>query len=945
MIPPSSELDFLEALVRIREAERQRDFVKASPVPITPELVEALATRIRPLLNTDSPLASTLTETLWEMALGEGSKHSRAFAHRCRGHVLMSARCNRDAAIEYQTASTIFSDAGNDLEYARTLVAESENLNFLGRYRDAEQLAARARDILMMHGDDAHLARVHVALGNLLNRLNRISESLQEYDRARRVAEQAGDHHVVAAVEINRADALTESNRLDEAIAALRFARGYCARNKITLWDETIDRNLADLHFKRGAYSEALRDLEKVRARYLARGDTQRLALSDMTRAEICLELNLTEQAAELAENAGATFEKLSSPSEVAHCLAISGTARAQLGDPSADDRLRRAALGFREIGDEVSGAGTDLQRARLMQRSGEHGRARVLALAAAEQFDSAGLGVRAAYARMVAAQSLRAGGEPENALGEAELALESLEGYHAQWVAYQCRDLAASLLVDFGQMDRAEALYRDAIADLESLRGNIRLDEFRMSFGRDKYQVYEHMVDLKLTRSDHESAFEFAERSKSRTLIDLLEKNTDSVWLEGGRSGEQERAILEVRRRLTGLYSQLSQAGTTVSATRADRGIQDAIRSAEAELVGLMRRHDSTRTEWAELETGSYPDLAQIRSVLTTDEVLIEYYVVNGQYCAFAVTRDELRAVTGLATTAEVRGHVKGMGLQISKFDFGVEYTEAHASQVLTGVQHHLRTLYQRLVEPLAGMIAGRSLVIVPHMALHYVPFHALWNGESYLVDDHDVVYAPSASVLRICRTRPETAAEGNLVLAVPDESAPSILEEARVLGALLPGAEVLTGAAATSEALAVRGPRCRRIHIAAHGVFRSDNPMFSSLRLGDGWLDLMGVFSLRLGADLTTLSGCETGMSALDAGDELMGLARGFLYAGTPSLVVSLWRVHDESTAGLMERFYGALLEGDPKPRALRKAMLYVKQRYPHPYYWAPFVLLGRS
>jgi CHAT domain-containing protein len=119
----------------------------------------------------------------------------------------------------------------------------------------------------------------------------------------------------------------------------------------------------------------------------------------------------------------------------------------------------------------------------------------------------------------------------------------------------------------------------------------------------------------------------------------------------------------------------------------------------------------------------------------------------------------------------------------------------------------------------------------------------------------------------------------------------------------------------------------------------------MFSSLRLGDGWLDLMGIFSLRLGADLTTLSGCETGMSALDEGDELMGLTRGFLYAGTPSLVVSLWRVHDESTAGLMERFYGALLEGDSKPRAIRKAMLHLKHRYPHPYYWAPFVLLGRS
>jgi CHAT domain-containing protein len=119
----------------------------------------------------------------------------------------------------------------------------------------------------------------------------------------------------------------------------------------------------------------------------------------------------------------------------------------------------------------------------------------------------------------------------------------------------------------------------------------------------------------------------------------------------------------------------------------------------------------------------------------------------------------------------------------------------------------------------------------------------------------------------------------------------------------------------------------------------------MFSSLKLGDSWLNLFDIFNLQLGAELTVLSACETGMSAVWEGDELLGLARGFLYAGTPSLVVSLWTVNDRSTAELMRHFYGALQKGASKTSALQKAVIEVKAAFPHPYYWAPFMLMGKS
>jgi len=250
-------------------------------------------------------------------------------------------------------------------------------------------------------------------------------------------------------------------------------------------------------------------------------------------------------------------------------------------------------------------------------------------------------------------------------------------------------------------------------------------------------------------------------------------------------------------------------------------------------------------------------------------------------------------------------------------------------------------------LIAPISHLFKGsKRLIVVPHQMLHYIPFHALFDGENYLIDKFAVSYAASASVLRICRSRKPAIGSGrDLVLAVADSLTPHINDEVEALRKLLPEADVFVGVEAGEEKLRKYGPAAGKIHIAAHGVFRADNPDFSSIRLGDNWLNLFDIFNLNLGAEITTLSACETGMSDVLGGDELLGLARGFLRAGTPSLVVSLWMVNDKSTAQLMSRFYQGLRVGDTKADALRDAILDVKKSFPHPYYWAPFILLGKS
>jgi len=152
-----------------------------------------------------------------------------------------------------------------------------------------------------------------------------------------------------------------------------------------------------------------------------------------------------------------------------------------------------------------------------------------------------------------------------------------------------------------------------------------------------------------------------------------------------------------------------------------------------------------------------------------------------------------------------------------------------------------------------------------------------------------------------------------------------------------------LVAGPGATSELLALQGGTSSIIHIATHGRFREDQPMFSGIHMTDGWLSVYDLLQLRLPADLITLSGCSTGLNVVSAGDEIMGLARGLIGAGARSALLSLWDVQDQTTTEFMKSFYTLLSDGKGKAEAVREAALRLRESHPHPYYWAPFFLVG--
>ena len=478
-------------------------------------------------------------------------------------------------------------------------------------------------------------------------------------------------------------------------------------------------------------------------------------------------------------------------------------------------------------------------------------------------------------------------------------------------------------LYQEMGDYELALDHYSQAIQLIEGLRAGISSEAARAGFFGTIVDTYANTVLLCLEAGHEAQAFNYVERARSRAFLDMLAA-----------------------------------------------GSPDLAREMEAETMTL----------------------AEVQAALPADALLVEYFTTGlveapaGRVAAgqrpqrhrfppartliFAVTRDAIQV-----------------------HDAGISPNDLRPGQLESVVARHFlqpqirHTLYDRLMAPVQKLLRGkRRLYLVPHGPLHYIPFqaHVAPDGDTLLREDGpQLVYSPSATLLfRYGRREPGRAPASCLALGYSDQREKRLRfaeEEAHSI-AQLTGGRALVGPSPKKATLYSQGANYRLLHFSCHGDFDPGSPLASALRLApDESLTALDVLEhLQLRCDLVVLGACESGLSRVRRGDELIGLIRAFMYAGAPSLVATLWRVDDRSTRILMEKFYAEVQIGTGFAEALKQAQLRLKNLtrkealdvlglkdlaskerkgstgalpgeedddriFADPYYWAAFILVG--
>jgi CHAT domain-containing protein len=947
----TNRVELVTRLVSAEGGAARRALLAEHPLLADVSLAYALKEVCLEAWSGEPTRAVAAADALEALAEGDDSEEVAALRDWGAGVAALVGGRMEEAVRRLDEAEARFQSLCQPHTAASTQVSKLVALSMLGRYDAAVETGLRARDVFLEHGDLPAAGKVEHNIGNLCGRRDRYEEAEHYLKLARQRFVHTDDPKQLSIIENSLAYLYTLRHDFRSAEELYRQALARAEAAGLAATQAAIEASMGDLALFRGRYREALDLLERSRRHFTTMGMPHQSAVAELELADAYLELNLAAEARAVYLRVIPTFEELGMRAEQARALAQAGRAAVIGGDSAeAHELLARARALYAAEGNMVGEAYVTLAEAQLHHSEGDNASTAVLAAQAEAPLATAGARRRMLLARWLRGEAARAQGQERLAQILLDTTLKEAEAQALPQIAERCHTSLGLLAAGRGEPSKAEASFKRAVALIEDLRAPLPAEEFRTAFVADKLAPYDELVRLCLAAPGGarvREALGYTERARSRALVEML---TGALAVQPQPRDEFEAGLFEqlgrLREELNWFYSRINRPGEVEGTRRgaaAMQALHDAVRERETRTLEIMRQLQQ-RGGGAELGRAEPLDLCALQRSLGADTALVEYTSLDGEMLAFVVTGESVEVVRGLADEREVGEALGQFRFQIGSLRYGSARMRAHLPALTERARRYLAELYDLLLRRVERLLGGRRLVVVPHRALHYVPFHALHDGEAYVVERREVSYAPSAAVLRHCLEKPERPFERALLLGVADEQTPRVRDEIAALAPLFPRSEALLDADATLEALRERVPAADVLHLACHGQFRPDSPLFSSLRLGDGWMTARDAYTLDVGAGLVTLSACETGVSAIAPGDELIGLVRCFFYAGAPSLLLSLWTVDDEATAELMKDFYTALRAGSRPAAALRAAQVRQLRERPHPFFWSPFVLTGR-
>ncbi|GAC1400159.1 MAG: hypothetical protein NVSMB49_11780 [Ktedonobacteraceae bacterium] len=995
MLSIDQQQTFLQQL-RALSLEEGKAYIQAQR--ITPNEYKIVGEQIK-----DEALRQWHIDTSVSLKLGElliffgeytGHTPSRALGLVAKGDALRILG-HYHAAIEcLDIAGKAFLQLGQEVNWARTRMSWVNATMWLGHLEEALQGAESARRVFLEHNEPYWVCAIDHNKAMVYRRQGRYHEACDIYKYIRSVYPQLHDQDETV---IKRAIAMAEANEalVEYLLGGFENAYRLLMQARMTfqsLYEVSavikIDVHLAELDYMQGYYGSAL-------SRYYQTHDTmlaQKLVDGPMSLAELqlrladCLvKLDRTEEARQLAEEAVHSYRKIGISLDTGDALRAYAITLMALGRlKEALDVLDEAEELFTRDGFDHYVSTIKIQRAELQLALGAADVAYNQAMLVKTFSDAQGFIGQSIRATLVMVGALLASasrpihsqedqfGILDEAMTLCKRATRQAYHYNIQEHVYKGHHLLGQIAVLQGKDRNALRYYRAAIAQIERILENLTHD-LSPAFLHTAWSVYEDMIALLLKQGKPVDAYLYLEQGRSvvlrqyltkqRTLHDEVEQNDYTSVLQTRRT-----AVLRVQRELEEWqqeyrrYShQLAEYDSGAMLLVDKNVIQAELRHCETKLSELFERvhlyafkeqPPFSLTRKARKKRDRTTSTTHIYQHLSSSQLILSYFLYQEKLIVFLITAEGLSVHELPLDRALLERLLVLLPTHLEPTSW--PDPQNPPQQAILRLLQKLRAV---LLSPIENMMQSfNHVIIVPYGILHNVPFHALYDGTRFLIEQFQVSYLPASSIMSVLDD------EGKLLAEDMQAHAPfkqplvfgysgnghlqRAIEEAKALSSMMHGRCYLE-TEATIERLLQEARGSSIIHLATHGHSRLDAPNFSSMLLADGQLNVLDVFSLDLQAcELVTLSGCETGLSLSGGGDEQVGLGRAFLAAGASSLVMSLWPVEDVATNTLMQLFYHNLLAGESKVQALHHAQCTLMQQvshYTHPYFWAAFRLVG--
>lgn len=885
------------------------------------------------------------------LAAYTSSSEVRAYADWIGGHASLLHGEMREALEFLDRAVAGFKSLDQLQTAAYVQVLRLYPLASLNRFEEAINTGVDTRDTLLSGGEIAAVGKVELNMGNLYWLRDQFDEAEKFYRSARMRFLETREEKLLTQCENSLAVVLTARNEFREAedIYQNALPRAEAAGFDVTVAE--IESSLGMLALSQGHYDRALQFLERARRRYSALEMPHRLAATEKEVADCYLELNLASEAAEIYRRIGSSFADSETPFEQAQTLVNHSRALLLMGRADeARQKLSDAGRLFEECGSESGLASVALIEAELGFVEGRFDHAAEMSRVASESFLQIGIIGPSLHARFLEAEARRLGGDLVSAEETAKAALAESERNGLPQIEWRLRTALGMTHLALGKLDLAEKEFSAAINLIESLREPLPAEEFRASFFNDKVEPYTGLAGLCLADGGRDrvaEAFEHIEHSRGRTLLELIDPVAALLGHEPRTDFETGalKRIDELRDELNWYYSRLNRPASLSAASPSHMAEMELeLRKREDETSEMLRQISSSRGRDSVRDSSSF-SLERFQTALPEGSIFLEYAAFRGQIGAFLVTPRDIKFVGKLAPENEVIDRLGKLRFQIDALRNGSSGIRRHLYELTLRTRRQLSALYDSLIRPIEADIGLSRVIIAPHGVLHYVPFPALFDGMSYLIEDREVVLAPSAGAWQAVASRLSRKPNTAVLLSVPDDQISAVTDEVDEISKLFSESIKLQGPDATTVALKRYASEAEILHLACHGNFRSANPMFSSLSLHDGVFNVRDAASLDLSnCEVAVLSACETGVNRISPGEELLGLMRGFFAAGVPTIVLSKWAVDDEATSSLMKHFYRRMIAGETPSAAMRSAQCDAMRTFPHPFFWASFSVTGR-